>query len=212
MGASELIQFTDWSGGDEGRARPIKSDPRKFRGTNVWTYPSGGLGPRPPFQHLPITGLPQEKLNVFHQMRPGTGGLSTRYFFGFSTGAIYMVPSDTLTATLVGTMTNPPVDAVTIGDNVYFVSATGSGAKCSAAGTLSNVTAMPAGDGIEQIADRTVIYNGGTGGVVHGMLRVSAASDPDTWPAANAIRIGAQSQMIMGMYVQRNSLVFPKFD
>ena len=209
---TELVQFDDWSGGDEGRHRPVKSDPRKIRGTNAWTYPSGGLGPRPPFQKVSITGLPQAKLNVFHLMRPSTGGVSTRYFFGFSDGKVYMVPSGTNVATLVGTMTNPPVDAVTIGDYVYFVSNTGHGAKCSAAGVLSGVSAMPAGDAIEQLGDRTVITNAADGGVVHGKIRVSAAANPDEWPAANEIRIGAQNQMIMGVYVQRNTLVLPKFD
>lgn len=210
--SQETVVFEDFSGGDEGRQRPIKSVANKFRATNAWSFPSGGIGPRPPFQLLPVTGLPQAQMATFNVHRPSNNGLPTQFVWTFSNGDIYRATATALGATLIGTHSRAVVDGCSIGDDLYFVSNVGYGCTVSSGGVLSNVFAMPAGDLIEQFADRTIIANAGaSNATTDGHIRVSAARDPLTWPSANAIPIG-QEQLIMGMYVQRQTLVFAKFN
>lgn len=197
----ELVQFSDFSGGDEGRSRPSKYDPTKFRATNAWVYPSGGLGPRPPAQKLAITGLPQKKLNVFIVMR---GGGDFYYVFAFSDGTIYRAPSATGAAALVGTATNPPCAAATSGDYVFFCSASGTGSYITTSGGLTEA-AIPQAQYITFFGARLVVSD-----PLVGVMRVSAVSDYLTWPAANAIAVGNTNEAVVGLYVQRNTLVLPK--
>lgn len=214
--ANEAIVLRDFSGGDEGRQRPARNDTTKFRATNAWVYPSGGIGPRPPFQYFPISGLPQQKLNTFNVTRPNVTAAytsppapfhpQTYMFFGFADSSIYKSHATSGSASSAGTLDSQPVGSTVDGETVYYTVETGSGASITDNDALTEIPAMPNGHYITRWGARLVVAVALASG---GAVAVSERDDPTTWN--DNIRVGSAS-VILGLYVQRNTLVIPKFD
>ncbi len=195
--------FKDFGGGDSGRDRPDQSG-NTFRGTNAWMFPSG-IGPRPPFQAMGITGLPQKKLLTFTVFR-GSDNF-TRFCFSFDDGTVYLsLTTAGSAASSAGTVTPIPTAAANFGSEVYFVSNNGTGgAKINGAGTLTAIAAMPQGYLIVRYGDQAAVMTSAAANTI----RWSDTLDFTTWPAANTNPIG-DPQAVVAMYSQRNSLVLPK--
>ncbi len=202
--ALRSIVFDDFSGGDEGRSRPMRTNPTTFRGINVWAYPSG-LGPRPPFQDLRISGLPTDTVHTLTLLRSTS----------FSTNKLIMTLGTTVyrasftfgaAASSAGTVTSAPSQGLQIGDKIYFISAAGQGSRVGDTGAPADVAALPAGTSIAQVGEITVVRT-----LTDPVIRWSAAADPTTWDVANTVNIGAGTP-IMYILTQRNTLVVLKFD
>lgn len=205
----KALVFEDFSGGDVGRSRPATSNPTQFRAINAWVYP-GGVGPRPPFQDIRPSGLPQQKLVSFDVVR-GTSGF-LYLMWAFENKAIYKMGTtgagwnfgDTVTS--LGSMTNVPITSTNIGPQMLYPSILGHGAIADpVAATITNLTNMPAAISAVRFGERLAASSG------DGILRFSAPSSFNDWPAANLIQVGA-TQFICDLYVQRNNLLIPKLE
>lgn len=201
MGLKTVV-FDDFSGGDEGRERPIKDVPTTFRAVNVWQYPAG-IGPRPPFQALGITGLPTGKVATFNVLRNEAG--NRNLVWAMDSKAVYWsLVGFAAAASLAGSLTNKPIKGVNAGNYIDWVSPDGYGGHIAISGTdFGDKTAMPVG--------RDLVFHGehqavaGVGAYA-GKLKWSETHDTTLWPSANEFFVGF-GQTLQALFAQRNALL-----
>ncbi len=212
------VIFQRWTGGDVGRSRPLKSALDQFRGLNVWTYPNGAIGPRPPWQDCGITGLPQRSIPLFDVVKnvQGTAEAAPVLVFAVNqtpptTGAEIWVASSVhgSAASNEGATVNYPLASAVWGGAVYYIASFGNGSSYDIfTTTVTDRPDIPSGLDIAPMASRMVIANAGG---ISGQLRVSAADDPNTWPVGNFINVGAPTA-ITGLFELRNALAILRYD
>jgi hypothetical protein len=206
--AVQQIVFDNWAKGDFGRAYPAFNQVGGFRGRNVFLYPNGALGDRPPFYTLSVTGLPSKQ--VSHMIYNDAQGVMVVIF---TTGAVWKFsPTSGGAATSVGTVSSPvPNDVVSSGNSIYGVRTSGANGLVSinlATNTITDVAAAPLGHLIQVYGVQWIIVN--TTGSTPNRLNYSALGDPTSWPG-NFTDVGDLSA-IQKVFVQRNSLSIPKAD
>lgn len=210
--SSTTITFSDWSGGDSGRARPAPNDLSVYRGVNVWLYPNGALAPRPNWFLIPFTGLPTNK--TMRQFGASVSGAGSWFAWTFADGTVYSTAAGAgLAASSRGTLpsSHDPSDMVVSGERALICSLSGGGARLTAAGTFTSIADMPnqAALIVEYGPSQTVVLQNNLNAVPK--LFWSSPNDPTSWPAANVNFIGGPSHA-QGLYVQRNTLVIPKIN
>ena len=191
----QSIVLNDFSGGDLGYLRPaVSNDLSRFRALNVWRYPNGSIGPRPPLVRLTPSGTALITRPVYT-----FNSVLTNSVLVFDDGRAQYFSSGAL-ATATGTATNPPSDAVSVGGRVVYVSSAGTGFTYSG-GAITNVAAIPAATKIEKYKQRFVALFTNT-------LYFSAVNDHTTWPAANFFAVTDEA-LVEELWNQRNSLILP---
>ncbi len=217
MPTPQIVLFEHFTGGDVGRARPLKTDLDQFRGLNVWTYPNGSIGPRPPWQDCGVTGLPQRSIPVFDVVKNVSGTQEDAPVLVFAvnqtpptTGAEIWAASSVpgSAAANKGNTTEYPLASATWGGSLYYVASFGFGSTYNIfTGTVADVPAMPSGLDICALASRMVIADAGG---ISGQIQVSSDSDPTAWPG-NFLNVGAPVA-ITGLFELRNALVILRYD
>lgn len=207
MSTRQRVVFDSWSKGDYGRGSPTV--PGTFSGTNVSTYPLGAIGPRAALAPVSVTGLPASPVD-YMQYIPGAAlhGEPPSVYTFHDNRNVYKhdsqyVDSNNSTppaASLMGTTENPVNDVTLAADGVFTCSITGSGSKI-VAGSVTTVSAMPAGRRITHYKDSLVLSE--TAG--SSRIRWSAPANGTSWPAANFLDIG-DGEYIAGIYAQRDFL------
>lgn len=198
----QAITFNEFSGGELGYEAPsFKNRPNSYRAINVWRYQNGSIGPRPPITRVTTTGTLSSKAIQVFNIVPGFGYM----VFVYSDGT-----SQTLTfpSFVVTTHATPfpflPTDSVVSGQEIFYVSNLGTGAKFNAVDIVS-LPNLPRGLRIERFKQRFVVSGDGTG-FNYTDIRFSAVNDGTTWPAANTFQVTPQG-IIADLWVQRNSLL-----
>lgn len=198
-----FIEFSDFGGGDSGRERPLPNALSKYRGLNTWRYPNGAIGPRPAWAFLAFTGLPTGKTLTHFTTSVGGGGW---FAWAFSDKTVYSVIAGQTVAALRGTLGDVPSDSVTVGNYIYYVSNAGTGGgRVGFDGSYASVV-TPLADLVVQHGSQTVALR-----QQDSKLYWSDPDDPTSWPAANAVFVGDQTQAT-GIYVQRNTVVITKIN
>lgn len=200
----DFVEFSDFSGGDSGRERPLANDLTRYRGINTWRYPNGALGPRPPWITIPYTGLPTGKtLRTFTTAVDVAGSWLA---WTFSDGTVYTTVPGSTVAALRGTLGNDPTDAMSNGDAIYFISINGTGGgKVDKAGAFTAIT-TPIAELITQKGSQTIALRQSDS-----KLFWSDPDDPTTWPAANVVFVGNRTPAT-GVYIQRDTIVVTKIN
>lgn len=190
--AQRTITFDEWSLGDAGRRRPSRG-PGLYRGVNVLTFPSGGVGPRPPFVRYALSpDFPAGRASLCYY------GGETWTVLCFDAGAIWTFGSGTTTSH--GTSTSPIIAATHAGSRFYGCKSTAGGYFWDAGVPgATAVPAMPAGSCLAVYGDFLVLAE--LGGK---RLRWSAPADFLTWPAANFLDVG--NHAITDLVAQGSSL------
>ncbi len=217
--APQTVIFQRFDGGDVGRARPLKTVLNQFRALNIWTYPSGAIGPRPPWQDCGFTGMPQKYLLTFDVQRtisgvfegPAKVVLATDN--GGSVSQIYVgstVPGSALAS--AGTGTGTVLASEAWGNSRYFcVGDTSNGISVDLnTNAVASVAGMPAGGSLALLGTRMVISNPGVPPVL-GQIRFSADADPTSWPVGNFINVGGLSA-VTALFSLRNALVICQYN
>lgn len=216
---STAVLFERFDHGEIGRSRPLKSVIDQFRGLNVWTYPNGSIGPRPPWQDCAFTGLPQLSIQTFDIQRftlvPGedpakvvltvdSGAGVTAVWTGSSTHASAHADRGNVTGLILA--------SAGWGNTLYFCSATTSnGGKVDLnTNTVSDVAGMPLGFDLAVLGTRMVIANPGSPPIT-GQIRFAGDADPDTWAVGNFYNVGSPA-VITALHELRNALVICKYD
>lgn len=203
--AQDIVVFKDFSGGDPGRTRPDQNGDT-FRGLNVWKY-GNGIGPRPPFQAMGITGLPVGKLATFNVLKVSI--LSTNLVFAYDASPSPVWWCRRVAgngAFFAGNLTNKPVKGINSGPDIHWVSPAGPGGTVDIDGTLfAQTAAMPSGVDIVVYGEVEAIGRHLVD-IHEAKLLWSTIQDPYAWPAANTFDVGL-GKTIQAMYVQRNTLV-----
>lgn len=214
-GAAVDIEFSDWSGGDAGRSRPIASQGlNTYRGINTWRYPSGAIGPRPPLLYGPAPGLPVGVALVTYTPLAVTinGALEISKHFVLSDKSIYRQKGSAAVVSL-GSAVNPIAVSAQVGEQVVHVPATVDGGELSyhSTNTLTDVATMPWGQAVAPFGQTVVILQNtaNSDGISSCIIRFSDPNDVTTWPAPNSRFVGFQ-QRGFGLLPQRNALVVPK--
>lgn len=216
--ARQVLEHSDWSGGEFGRLQPWRAKANQFTGTNMLVYRTGELGVRPGLKEVtPTAGAGANVAGqIFMIQRNSTQFSSTQILFGVGDDIYRFDPSLTVrTADLTGTLPAAPnslCDTVWYGTAVYLVTRnTTPGAFQIIGNTLTSLTNSPNGNSISLLGDRLVIaqsgasnshilrYNGLTAGV----------SDFTVWTATNTIPVG-DTASIFKLLNQRSHLVIAK--
>ncbi len=213
------VIFAKFIGGEIGRSRPLKTALDMFRGLNVWTYPNGAIGPRPPWQDCAYTGLPQLSVQTFDVNRftlvPGEDPAKIILTVDAVAGVTAVFAGDSTPGSAVadrGNVTGLILASASWGNTLYFCSATtNNGGKIDLnTYTVGDVAAMPLGFDLAVLGTRMVIANPGAT-PVSGQLRFSADADPDTWDVGNFYNVGSPA-VITALHELRNALVICKYD
>lgn len=206
MGLTPVV-LDDFSGGDPGRTRPQGSAPTTFRGVNVWQYPAG-IGPRPPFQDVGITGLVSGKLATFGILSVGVLSANLVWAYDATPSPVRWSRRSHGTASAsAGSLTYRPFKCISSGANVHWVAFAGAGGSLGVDGTGFDADVSGKPDGIE-------IATYGEGEVIgrhlvdyhEAILRYSTLQDTATWPVDQTNSIGF-GQTIHAIYPHRNTLL-----
>lgn len=217
-----LVVYDDFSGGEWGYLGPKKAAKNQFSGTNVMVYQDGQIGPRAGWRSLvsSISGvvpviqtdqvLMRQRGNVQVWMPSARNGLANDY--------VYLMDSSVVQAVTNANQRGPGIVAAE-GPNQRQTASSAGGYYAwrsslagviqldQVGGTQAVLAGSPASVGpIIEYGDRLVTIQGQAIGQTN-TLQYSAPANYASWPAANLIPIGADWQVITGLYVVRGVLV-----
>lgn len=202
--ARRVVVYNDFSKGDYGHMESWNAPKGSWTGVNMYPTLAGELAVRPGLQEESMTIGSGD--NIAHAGINYSGELLTIDFSGVvrnqSTPAAAPIAGGTVTD---GCLTPS-------GDNFFFT-AQGAGDSylitMATTPTITTLTGSPGGRCIVEYGVRLVVgtLNDTTN---RNVLQFSAASDYNTWPAANTIRVGSDSSAIKALYVQDDHLLIAK--
>lgn len=211
--ARKIIEHKDFTGGDWGRRQPWNAPKNSFKALNMLVYKTGELGVRPGLQNVTPSNV------IAGQMAWGmapVAGLS-QYYYGQGTkmiiaSALRNRTQTTQTGNFGSSVSGGSLYYAVQGQSVLYINAPAIGIYSLIGGTLTQLVAALAGNGLAFFGDRLVIgeYSGTTSQLRYNGL-TAGVSDLTSWPAANIIPVGDKNERINNLWVQRGHLDILKF-
>lgn len=204
------IVLDDWSKGEYGRTSPSFNDVGTFKGTDVWIYNSGGIGPRSPFIKLDTTGvltLTRADHLIYNDATSKAAVIYGAAVYSLALSNLFTETPDVTVASL-GNMANTMTDFVSSGVEIFGVRSGGAGGVRVnlSSGTITAIGALPAGHIIRVFGFQWIVVN--TTSATPNRILYSALGDPTSWPG-NFVDVGDLTA-IRNVYTQRDALVVEK--
>lgn len=212
--ARKVVVFDKFTGGEFGKMSGLNSPPNSFHASNMLVYSTGQIGVRAGIKEKTPSGVPVGIILGFGNTPVPTKDAwftigNTVYTFDMLNGNNLLTATGSTagTATTIfdSTVLNTDVYITAKGKTNSYMVTVNTGAGVPAA--VSTLTGSPSGRAITVYGQQLII--GDITGSLAYNIRYSAASNFNSWPAANFEPIG-DGWFINGLHAQRQHLVVTK--